>query len=231
MLIGLGDGAKGRSRGEKGCDGAAYCASVATREKRRAKALRELTAAHAAGTLGGLGDLGGLEAGAWLPARADIEAEEEAFDGRLNAWMVDYQAGANRLPAAIVQQVDDFIARWRDLHASFFIISKTRADAVIALEAEFNRLKAQLAAAGVASTVAPATVSVDGKEVPADEIPPGSSTLDRVESIAKWAGLAVAGVVAFKVVSDLGLITKIGGLFKGRSSAGGVRRFGSARLE
>lgn len=233
MLIGLGDGGKGRGRGKKGCDG---CGGL-EREKRRATALRQLTAAHAAGALAGLGGLGDLTPGAWFALdRSSIDAETQSFDGRLNAWMTDYQAATATIPAPVIQQIDDFIGRWRALKDSWYFVGKTRADAIIAMEAEWNRFRDQVAGyAGKESAVAAATVTVDGKTVRADEIPPGTDTLSRVESMAKWAALLVGGVVAYKVASDLGVVAKIGGLLKGGSSAaaaggGAGRRWGSARL-
>jgi hypothetical protein len=230
MIVGLGDGGRGR----KGCEGQG-CGG--DREKRRVRALAQLTRAHASGALAGLaGDdeqLGSLTPGDWWPNPKDVQAEEDAFDERLNAWMVDYQAVAAQLPAPVIQQIDGFIARWRDLRASFNVFSATRANAILKLEAEFNGYHDQVAQlSGRASSIAPAMASVDGKEVRADQIPPGSSTLDRVESIAKWGAILVGGIAAWKVASDLGIVAKVGGLLKGRSSGGegASRRWGSAKL-
>lgn len=213
------------------------------KDKRRAKALRDLHRAYNGGALHHvasgaleLGGFGDLEAGAWFPTRSDVEAEQEAFNGRLNSWMVDYQSVANKIPAALLNQVDDFIGRWRDLYGSFFVISKTRADAILALEAEWNHIRDQIDGYGANTAVGPATVTVDGKQYRADQTPPGSSTLDRVETIVKWGGIALASAAALKVASDLGIFARVGRLFGGRGggggggpTVGGVRRYGSAR--
>jgi hypothetical protein len=201
---------------------------------KRQLALAHLGRAHRSGALGELAaaSLGDLTAGAWFPDRSEIDAETEAFDGRLNAWMVDYQSGFEKIPASVAQQVDDFISRWRDLRSTYYFLGKVRADAVLAMESEWNRLKDQVAGYGATSSVAAATVLVDGKAVRADQIPPGSSTLDRVETIVKWGAVLVGGVAAWKVASDLGLVAKVSRLFSGGGGRGGgpARRFGSAKL-
>ncbi len=214
------------------------------KDKRRAQALRDLHRAYNGGALHHvasgaleLGGFGDLEAGAWFPTRSDVEAEQEAFNGRLNAWMVDYQTVTNKIPAALLSQVDDFIGRWRDLYGSFFVLSKNRADSILSLEAEWNHLRDQIDGYGANTSVAPATVTVDGKQVRADEIPPGSSTIDRVETIVKWGGIALASAAALKIASDLGIFARLGRLVGGGRGGGGgggpvdggVRRFGSAR--
>lgn len=210
----------------KCCDG--------DRETRRAAALGHLVRAHSSGALGELAgaSLGDLTAGAWFSLdRSSIDAETEAFDGRLNAWLVDYQAATSAIPAAVIQQIDDFVARWRDLRSSWYFIGKVRADAIMAMEAEWNRFRDQVAGyAGRESAVEAATVLVDGKAVRADQIPPGSSTLDRVETIVKWGAVLVAGVAGWKIASDLGLVAKVSHLFSGGGAAAVPgRRFGSAK--
>jgi hypothetical protein len=199
------------------------CKDCTTEERhaRHLQALRGLARAQASGALAGLaggaggGQLGGLEPGAWFPDRADIDAETEAFDGRLNAWLLDYETAANRLPASVIQQVDAFVARWRDMRASYYVVGKVRADAVFDAEAEWNRLRDQVTSYGATSAIAPATVTVGGQQVRADQIPAGSSTLDRVEGLAKWAALIVGGAAAYKIAADLGAFKKLGGLFGG----------------
>jgi hypothetical protein len=207
-------------------------------DKRRVKALRDLHRAYHGGALGDLAagglQLGSLEAGAWFPTRGEVEEEQTAFDGRLNSWMIDYQRVTNRLPAALLAQVDDFITRWRDLSGSFFVLSKPRADAILALEAEWNRIRDQIDGYGANTTIAPATVTVDGRQVRADQVPPGSSTFDRIETIVKWGGVALASAAVLKIASDLGIFARIGRLVGGRGgggggSDGGVRRYGSAK--
>jgi hypothetical protein len=145
--------------------------------------------------------------------------------------MVDYQAGFSKLPTSVGQQVDEWIGRWRTFHSSWYLVGRSRVASILAFEAEWNRLKDQVAGYGASSAVQSATVTVDGRTVRADEIPPGSSTLERIESLAKWGALLVGGVVAYKVASDLGVVAKIGGLLKGPSSSRGAsRRWGSAKL-
>ena len=203
------------------------------REQRRALALRQLARAHSSGALAGLGDLGDLgdlDPNTLFPDRTDIDREENAFDGRLNAWMVDYQAKFDKIPVSVSQQVDAYIARWRDFHASWYLVGRSRVSSILAFEAEWNRIRDQVAAFGATSAVEAVTVQVDGKTVRADQIPPGTSTLDRVEGIAKWAALLVGGIAAWKVASDLGVVAKVGQLVRGGGGGGGgVRRFGSAR--
>jgi hypothetical protein len=189
---------------------------------------RGLARAHASGALGdvaGGGGLGELVPGDWFPSRTDIDAETERFDAQLNAWLLDYSTTANRLPAAVVQQVDAFVTRWRDLRASFYVVQKFRADEIFNAEAEWNRLRDQVDSLGVSSAITPATVTLsDGSRVRADKIPPGLSTLDRVESIAKWAAIIVAGAAAYKIASDLGAFKKLGGLFGRAARASNPRR-------
>ncbi len=173
---------------------------------------RGLARAHRSGALAALADgggLGGLEPGAWFPSRADTDAETEAFDARLNAWLLDYASAANRLPTALVQQVDSFVVRWRDLRATYYFLPKIRADEVLDAEAEWNRLRDQVTSYGATSAITPATVTVDGREVRADQIPAGSSTIDKVERIAKWGAIIVGGAAAIKVASDLGVFSKV----------------------
>ena len=226
MIYGMGDVDESFGPDESCCS---------TPEKRRRKALKQLRRAARSGALaagGQLGDLGALEAGAWFPTRNEVEEEAEAFDGRLNAWMVDFQGGTNRVPPAVIQQVDDFIFRWRDLRSSFFVFSQPRANAILALESEFNQLQDKIASFGVSSSVGAAMVTVDGQQVRADKVPPGSSTLDRVTSLVKWGGLLVGGVAAYKVASELGLVARVARLFGGGGGGGGggaVRRYGSAK--
>jgi hypothetical protein len=191
-------------------------------DPRRRRVLRQLARAQASGALAGVagGGLGALEAGAWFPTPAEIDAETEAFDGRLNAWLFDYQTQIGRLPKALVQQVDNFVERWRDLRASFYLpflgFTKTRGDAILGMQAEWNRLRDQVAGYGAESAIAPSMVTVDGREVRADQIPPGQSTFDRIESLAKWGAVIVGGAAAFKIASDLGAFKKIGGLIGAR---------------
>jgi hypothetical protein len=173
---------------------------------------RGLARAHRSGALAALaggGGLGSLEPGSWSYEPASLDAEAEAFDGRLNAWMNDYAAVANRLPAALVQQIDDYIQRWRKLKDSSYFFTGARGAAILQLEAEWNRFRDQVASyTGSSSAITPATVTVDGQEVRADQVPAGSSTIDKVERIAKWGAIIIGGAAAIKVASDLGVFAK-----------------------
>lgn len=185
------------------------------RTLRQRAALVQLARAVRSGALADLaggGGLGSLEPGAWSYEPAALDAEAASFDARLNAWMNDYARAAGRLPPALVQQVDAFIVRWRDLKDSFYFFTGARGTAILAAEAEWNRLRDQVAGYGATSSIAPSTVTVDGREVRADQIPPGSSTLGRIESLAKWGAVIVGGAAVVKVATDLGAFKKLGGL-------------------
>lgn len=206
------------------------------RENRRAAALGQLGRAHASGALGDLAAgriLGDLDPGSVVLDRSDIDREETAFDERLNAWMVDYQKGFASIPASVSAQVDGYIERWRAFHASWYLIGVTRASSILAYQAEWNRLKDQVAGYGATSAVEAATAMVDGKQVRADQIPPGSTMLDRVTTLVKWGGVLLGGLAAYKLVSDLGIISRVGRLVSGggggRVAGGAVRRYGSAK--
>lgn len=183
-------------------------------DPRRLRVLRQLARAQRSGALASVagGGLGALEAGAWFPSRDEIDAETESFDGRLNAWMFDYQSEIGGVPKALIQQVDAFIVRWRDFKNSMYFIAKTRADSLLAFQAEWNRLRDQVAGYGATSSIAPSMVMADGREVRADQVPPSASTFDRIESLAKWGAVIVGGAAALKVASDLGAFKRIGGL-------------------
>jgi hypothetical protein len=188
-------------------------------DPRRRRVLRQLARAHASGALAGVaagGGLGSLEPGGWSYEPAALDAETESFDGRLNAWMNDYAAAASRLPAALVQQVDAFIERWRELRNSSYFFTGARGQAILAMQAEWNRLRDQVASHGAPSSIAPSTVTVGGREVRADQIPPGQSTFDRIEHLAKWGAIIVGGAAAIKVATDLGAFKKLGGLIAAR---------------
>ncbi len=207
---------------------------------KRQQALAQLGRAHRSGALAKVaggelahdGGLGGLEPGAWWPNPTLVDQETDAFDGRLNAWLADTSSLTN-IPPALRQQIDDYIARWRDqVINAIWVFSGTKSNTVLKFQAEFNRLAAQVAAvAGHPSIISEAMASVDGVDVPADKIPPGSSTLDRVETIVKWGGLALGAVAAYKIADTLGLVGKLRGLVGGGGGGGGgYRRYGSAKL-
>ena len=207
-------------------------------DERRARALAHLGQAHRSGALGDLAAghiLGDLDPSSIVLDRSDIDREESAFDERLNAWMVDYQGGFGKIPPAVSAQVDAYIERWRAFHASWYLIGVTRASSILAFQAEWNRLKDQVAGYGATSAVEAATALVDGKQVRADQIPPGSSTLDRVTMLVKWGGLLLGARAAYKLVSDLGIVSRIGRMVSGGGGGGGgggpVRRYGSAKRQ
>jgi hypothetical protein len=229
MIVGLGDDSAPPALGPD--------ESCCSPEKRKQKALKHLGRAHRKGALAAvaagdvqLGDLGEVEAGDLWPNPTEVDAEEAAFDGRLNAWQVDYQAAYAALPKALTQQIDSFLARWQS-RPTFWVFSATHLKLIIDAEAEFNRYRDQVAAMGHPSSVQAATVSVDGTQVRADQIPPGSSTLDRIETIVKWGGIIVGGVALYKIASTLGLVGQLSRLVGGGGSGGGVRRYGSARKQ
>lgn len=229
MIVGLSD--IGLAPDEECCDSA----------KRRGKALKHLARAHASGALQALqlGDvdeqLGSLDPNAWIPDPKEVDAEEDSFDGRLNAWLVDYQAAAPSLSPALVSQIDDFVQRWRD-RSTFWVLSANKAKMIIGFEAEFNKFVDQVTAAGHPTAVQAATVNVDGVEHRADQIPPPPpGTFDHIETIVKWAGVIVGGVAAYKIASELGILSRIGRMIGGGGQSGaviaGVRRYGSARKQ
>jgi hypothetical protein len=213
VIVGLGD------------DGADDAPAECCHDERRARALAQLRRAHATGALAALagGDvvpqLGALDPNAWIPSPKEVDAEEEEFDGRLNAWLLDYHAAAITLPAALVSQIDDFVERWR-ARSTFWILSARKAEMIIGFEGEWNRFVDQVAAYGHTTSVQPATVLVDGVEHRADQIPPPPpGTFDRIESIVKWAGIVVGGVALYKVASELGVVSRIGRLVGGGVAA------------
>lgn len=228
MILGLGDGSD-----DAGDAGGEPCACP-TREKKKKRALKHLGRAHQSGALATLGQLGALDPDEWIPNPKDVDAEEDAFDGRLNAWLVDYQAAAPSLSPALVQQIDDFVQRWRD-RSTFWILSARKRDMIIGFEAEFNKFVDQVSAAGHPTAVQPATVMVGGVEHRADQIPPPApGTLDRIEEIAKWAGVGLAAVAAWRIASTFGLVSglrRLVGGGGGGATIAGVRRYGSARKQ
>ncbi|MEO7827195.1 MAG: hypothetical protein ABIR60_08650 [Allosphingosinicella sp.] len=179
----------------------------------RRRALHNIGRAHRSGALGGLGD---IDMSSFVVSQATIDAEAAAFDGRLNAWLLDFAGAAAALPKSFVQQVDDFVGRWRAQKDAFWFQTNRLTDLMNA-ESEFNRLKTQAAQLGAASSVGNATAIANGKRVDADKIPPGSSWFDRVETLVKVGGVIVGGVALIKVSSDLGVWKKLGRLVEGKA--------------
>jgi len=179
---------------------------------RGGQALRKLGRAHQAGALAGLGDIGDIDMSAFVVSQSSLDQESDAVDGRLNAWMLDYETAAARLPPAYVQQVDDFIARWRKIRATFYFFQTSRLTDIVNSEAEFNRLRDQFLTYGQTTAIAPATVTADGQTVRSDQIPPGSDWIQKAEGALKWAGLLVGGVALLKITSDLGVFRRLGAL-------------------
>lgn len=193
------------------------------------RALTKLSQAHRAGGLRwGVarvlpkmhgGQLGDIDMSTFVVSQSTIDAESDAFDGRLNAWLLDYSAAAARLPPSFVQQVDDFVFRWRKIKDDFYFFQTNRLHDIVNAEAEFNRYRDQFLSYGQTTAIEPATVTANGKTVRSDQIPPETSWLSQVRTIAIWGGVAVAGVAAIKITSDLGLFKKVGHLIPGGSTS------------
>jgi hypothetical protein len=149
---------------------------------------------------------------AFVVSQSSLDQESDAFDGRLNAWMLDYETAAARLPPAYVQQVDDFISRWRKIRATFYFFQTSRLTDIVNSEAEFNRLRDQFLTYGQTTAIAPATVTADGQTVRSDQIPPGSDWIQKAESGLRWAGLLVGGIALLKITSDIGVFRRLGAL-------------------
>lgn len=214
-------GGRPRQKAVGCCDGGAppcdHCAEVAGgllagledlagRGGRGGRALRRLARAHRGGQLAGLGD---IDMSSFVVSQSSIDAESQAFDGRLNAWLGDFARVAARLPAAFVQQVDDFVFRWRKQKDAFYFFQTSRLSDLMATEAEFNRLRDQYLGYGQSTAVAPATVTANGATVRADQIPQGTSWGDQVTTALKWGGVVVGGLVVLKVVHDTGIVTRL----------------------
>jgi hypothetical protein len=189
-------------------------------------ALAKLGAAHRAGGLhkglrrarqsGGLGD---IDMSTFVVSQSTIDAESDAFDGRLNAFLLDYSAAAARLPPSYVQKVDDFVFRWRKIKDDFYFFQTSRLHDVINAEAEFNKFRDQFLGYGQTTAIAPATVTADGKTVRSDEIPPGTDWSSGIVSALKWGGVIAGGLVVLKVAHDTDVIGRIRRAFKPKESA------------
>jgi hypothetical protein len=212
----------GGRRRHKGacCDGTGrpcvHCAEVAggvlagleelgARNGRGGRALRRLAHAHRSGYLAQLGD---IDMSSFVVSSGAIDAEAEAFDGRLNAFLNDYAAAAARLPASFVQFVDDFVGRWRKQKDSFYFFQTSRLTDLISTEAEFNRLRDQFVGYGQSTAIAPATVTANGATVRADQIPPASSWTDKATTALKWGALAVGGLMVLKIANEAGIVAR-----------------------
>jgi len=180
------------------------------------RALRKLGHAHRRGHLAELGD---IDMSSFVVSAASIDAEAEAFDGRLNAWLLDFAGAAARLPPAFVQQVDDFVGRWRAKKDAFYFFQTSRLSDLMAAESEFNRIRDQFLGYGQTTAIAPATVTANGKTVRADQIPPGSSWGDQVTSAIKVGGAIAGGLLVLKVAHDTGIVRRIGAALRPRKAA------------
>lgn len=176
---------------------------------RKGHALKKLGRAHRSGALGALGD---IDMSSFVVTQGTIDAEAAAFNDRVTAFQLDYAGAAARLPASFVQQVDGFIERWRKEKDAFYWFQTNRLAALVQYEAEFNKLRDQFLGYGQSTAIAPATVTVDGKTVRSDQIPPGASWSDKVVTAAKWTGVIVGGVALIKISSDLGVFRRLGRL-------------------
>jgi hypothetical protein len=226
--------ARGRRRKRHGgpcCDGGAapceHCADVAgeilaglgeltgARGHRR-RALGLLAHAHRRGQLAGLAD---IDMSSFVVSQSSIDAEAAAFDGRLNAWLFDYATAAARLPPSFVQQVDDFVARWRDQKDSFYFFQTSRLSDLMATQAQFNRLRDQFLGYGQTTAIAPATVTADGKTVRADQIPPGSDWTSGITTAIKWGGAIAGGLLVLKIAHDAGVVGRISQALRSKAAA------------
>lgn len=159
---------------------------------------------------GGMGDT--IDTSASYLTAGQIMRAADTFDVSLNAWFFDFSKAAAKLPKALVEQVDGFVKRWRDVKDSFYIFETTRIKDIVNAMAEWNGIRDTVAGYGVKSVVGPATVSVNGQQVAADKIPYTPDFFTQVASYAKWAGLAVGGLLLVKVAGDLGVTKQISGL-------------------
>lgn len=159
--------------------------------------------------IGGLGD---IDMSSIVVSQSGLDQETISFDGRLNAWLLDFAAAAARLPPSFVAQVDAFVTAWRAQKDSFYIFQTSRLGDIVRSEGDFNRLRAQFLGYGQSTGVGPATVTANGKSVGADQIPANADWFSKLEGSVKWVGIALVVGVAYKVSSDVGLFKKIGGL-------------------
>ncbi len=192
-----------------------------------ALALAKLGQAHRAGGLhlglararaagGGLGD---IDMSSFVVSQATIDAESDAFDGRLNAFLLDYAAAAARLPPSFVQQVDDFVSRWRKIKDDFYFFQTSRLHDVINAEAEFNKFRDQFLSYGQTTAIAPATVTANGETHRADQIPPDADWSSGIITAVKWGGAIAGGLIILKVAHDTNVVGRIRQAFKPRQGA------------
>jgi hypothetical protein len=168
--------------------------------------------------------MGDIDVSSTVVGPGTVSAEIESFDGRLNAWLLDF--GSYQTPyvgQAFIDQVDAFVSRWRAFPGEWFFWGTSRLEKLLSLEAEFNKLRDQadqLAAAhgGQATTIQPATVTSRGQTYAAGQQPPDEDAISRITTLLKWgAGLAAVGL-AVKVSSDFGLFRKLGSLTTKRTT-------------
>jgi hypothetical protein len=161
------------------------------------------------------GQLGDIDMSTFVVSQSTIDAESDAFDGRLNAFLLDYAAAAARLPPSFVQQVDDFVVRWRKIRADFYWFQTNRLHDVINAEAEFNKFRDQFLAYGQTTAIEPATVTANGETHRSDQIPADADWFSKVRTAAIWGGVIVGGAAAIKISSDLGVFRRLGRLAGG----------------
>jgi hypothetical protein len=175
-------------------------------------ALRKLARLHRSGELAGLAD---IDMGAFVVGPSTIDQEAQNFDGRLNAWLLD--VGSMPLPKAFLQQIDAFVARWRAIKDGWYWFGSSKLADVLHAEGDWNKLRDQAnafaAKAGAPPTsIAPSTVTVDGKAVRADQVPNDASFFGAAAKYAKWGAVALGVGLAVKVGSDMGVFRKLGRL-------------------
>lgn len=167
--------------------------------------------------------MGDIDVSSTVVVPGDVDAEIESFDGRLNAWLMDFSAQTPFVGQAFIDQVDAFVFSWREFKDEFFVWGTNKLAKLLQLEANFNKLKAQADAlaqqhGGPQSTIADATVKSKGKEYSAGNQPWDEDIVSRLTSLVKWGGVLLAAGLAVKVSSDLGLFKKLGAIAQKRTA-------------
>lgn len=167
--------------------------------------------------------MGDIDVSSTVVVPGTVDAEIESFDGRLNAWLVDFSTQTPYVGQAFIDQVDAFVETWRKFPDEWFFWGTNRLAKLLSLEAQFNALRAQadaMAAArgGTKTNVGAATVTSRGQTYEAGKQPPDEDAITRITTLLKWgAGLAAVGL-AVKVSADLGVWKKLGSLTTKRTT-------------
>lgn len=161
--------------------------------------------------------MGDIDVSSTVVGPGTVDAEIASFDGRLNAWLIDFADQTPYVGKAFIDQVDRFVEAWRKFPDEWFFFGTNKLSKLLSLEAQFNQLRDQanaLAAAngGSKSNVGAATVTSRGQTYEAGKQPPDEDAISRLTTLLKWgAGLAALGL-AVKVSADLGLFKKLSSL-------------------